>query len=47
MEKVKSGIFEKKLKFNTANDAVQVDAKLTADGNVKTYTNIETLKITK
>lgn len=47
MEKVKSWIFEKKLKFNTANDAVQVDAKLTADGNVKTYTNIETLKITK
>lgn len=47
MEKVKSWIFEKKLKFNTANDAVQVDAKLTAGGNVKTYTNIETLKITK
>lgn len=47
MEKVKSGIFEKKLKFNTANDNVQIDAKLTADGNTKTYPNIEKLKITK
>ncbi|HMY81162.1 MAG TPA: hypothetical protein PK048_04985 [Candidatus Absconditabacterales bacterium] len=45
MEKVKSGIFEKKLKFNTANNNVSIDAKLTANGNSKSYTNIETLII--
>lgn len=46
MEKIKSGVFEKKLKFNAANDNIQIDAKLTADGNTKTYPNIEQLKIT-
>ncbi len=46
MEKQQSGIFEKKLKFNTANPSIQIDAKLTANGNTKSYTNIEKLTIT-
>ncbi|MFA7284222.1 MAG: hypothetical protein WC004_00160 [Candidatus Absconditabacterales bacterium] len=41
MEKTTSGIFEKKFKFNQANSRIQIDAKLTANGNSKTYTNIE------
>lgn len=45
MERVKSWIFEKILKFNTANNSIQIDAKLTADGNTKTYTNIEKLEV--
>ncbi len=46
MEKIKSWVFEKKLKFNAANEDIQIDAKLTADGNTKSYPNIEHLKIT-
>lgn len=45
MERVKSSVFEKRLKFNTANPSIQIDAKLSADGNTKTYQNIEKLTI--
>lgn len=41
MEKTTSGVFEKKLKFNQANSRIQVDVKLTANGNSKLYSNIE------
>ncbi len=46
MEKTTSGVFEKKLKFNQANSRIQVDVKLTANGNSKLYSNIEWLVIT-